>query len=126
MPYGNRREAMSTGQRIKNVRNALFFAKDKIPSQVVEETGMAAYQAVRGIIPALLASLAVVTLTTVLGAAGGAVIGSLGAGVGAVPLGIAGGSAGFEAGLWILSIVGLAFLVEYMGNGLWEAMRHIQ
>jgi hypothetical protein len=117
---------MKTSERISNVKSALWFAQRKVPRYVMQETGMAVYDAVKAIIPALLVSLAFVTLTTVVGAGAGAAVGSLGAGVGAVPLGVAGGSIGFKAGLWILNIVGLAFLIEYMRGSLWEATRHIE
>ena len=117
---------MKTSERISNVKSALWFAQRKVPRYVMQETGMAVYDAVKAIIPALLVSLAFVTLTTVVGASAGAAVGSLGAGVGAVPLGVAGGSIGFKAGLWILNIVGLAFLIEYMRGSLWEATRHIE
>ena len=120
------KKMMKTSERIGNVKRALWFAQGKVPRYVMQETGMAAYDAVKAIIPALLVSLALVTLTTVVGAGAGAAIGSLGAGVGAVPLGVAGGSFGFKAGLWILNIVGLAVLIEYMGSSLWEATRHIE
>jgi hypothetical protein len=116
----------STAERLNNVKDALWFAQAKVPHLVVQETGMAAYEAVKGIIPALLASLAFVMLTTAVGAGAGAAVGSLGFGVGAVPLGAAGGAIGFKTGLWILNIVGLAFLIEYMGTGLWEAVQHIE
>jgi hypothetical protein len=117
---------LSPADRVMNVKDALWFAQEKIPHFVEQETGIAAYEALKGIIPALLASLAFVTLTTVIGAGAGVAVGSLGFGLGAVPLGIAGGTVGFKTGLWILNIVGLAFLVEHMGSSLWVAVRHIE
>jgi len=120
------KKMMRTSERIDNVKNALWFAQGNVPRFVMQETGMAAYEAVQSIIPALLVSLAFVTITTVIGAGIGVGFGSLGAGVGAIPLGAVGGNIGFKAGLWILNIVGLAFLVEYMGGSLWEAVRHIE
>lgn len=86
------KKVMKTSERIGNVKSALWFAQGKVPRYVVQETGMAVYDAVKAIVPALLVSLALVALTTVVGAGAGAAIGSLGAGVGAVPLGVAGSS----------------------------------
>lgn len=120
------KKMMRPSERIGKVKSALWFAQQSVPLFVVQETGMAAYGAVKAIIPALLVSMALVTLTTVVGAGLGAATGSLGAGVGAVPMGIAGGGIGFKAGLWILNILGLAFLIEYMGGSLWEATRRIE
>lgn len=120
------KKMMSISERTDNVKKAVFFARSSIPRFVIQETGMSAYAALQGIFPALLASLAFVTLTTAVGAGSGAFMGSFAAGIGAVPMGVAGGSVGFKAGLWILNIVGLAFLVEYMGGSLWEAVRHIE
>jgi hypothetical protein len=117
---------LNTSERIDNVQNVLFLAQGKIYSYVVQEIGTAGYEALKGIIPALIVSLAFVTLTTAVGAGAGAAVGSLGFGLGAVPLGIAGGSLGFQTGLWVLNLVGLAFLIDHMGSSLQEAVRHIE
>jgi hypothetical protein len=117
---------LTIADRVSNVQNALFLAEGKVYSYVFQEIGTAGYEALKGIIPALIASLAFVTLTTAVGAGAGAAVGSLGFGVGAVPFGIAGGTLGFKTGLWILNLVGLAFLIEHMGSSLQDAVLRIE
>lgn len=113
-------------ERLRKIKQALFRAEAELPYAIRQETGMAVYQVINGIIPALLASLAFVTVFIIAGASIGTAFGSLLIGIGALPGGVIGGTLGFEAGLWILNILGLVFLIEFMRGSLWEAMTWIR
>ena len=107
-------------QRMANVAQALWFAKNMLPSAVRKETGEALDDALSGILPALLMALVIVAASSLVGASlraiGGGVVGF---GVGAVPGAIAGGAAGFSAGMWILEWMGLAFLAVHVGKNMY-------
>jgi len=77
---------------------------------------------VKGIIPALLAALAVLAVTTAFGAGAGAIIGFFAGVVGAGPGAAVGAGVGFDAGLSLLEVLGLGFLVAYIGTSLLNAM----
>ncbi len=113
--------------RAKNVVQALWFAKNQIPSAVREETGEALDEVLSSILPALLIALAIVAGATLAGLSVGSIIGGLaGGGVGAIPGAAAGGKLGFSAGLWILEWMGLAFLAVYVGQHLYEVTRLLE
>jgi hypothetical protein len=52
---------LTTADRVSNVQSALFLAEGKVYSYVFQEIGTAGYEALKGIIPALIASLAFVS-----------------------------------------------------------------
>lgn len=105
----------------KQVLEACEIALNKhVGSAIEEETGRAIKELVDGILYALVMMLAIVAVTTGIGAAAGAAIGSLAFGVGAAPGAAVGAGAGFDAGIWILNWMGLAFLAVYVGKNLGE------
>jgi hypothetical protein len=93
-------------------------AQSRIGSYLVQETGQGLKDLISGIVPTLLLGLGILGFTTSAGAAGGALIGSLGMGVGAVPGSMFGASAGFEAGMTFLDALGLGFLFAYVSDSL--------
>jgi hypothetical protein len=114
-------------QRTKNVIQALWFAKNKLPYAVRKETGEALDEVLSGILPAILMALAIVAGCTLVGLSLGALGGAIaGVGVGAVPGAIAGSSAGFTAGIWILEWMGLAFLAVHVGNNMYQVTRLVE
>lgn len=114
-------------RRMSNVAQALWFAKNKLPSAVRTETGEALDEVLSGILPALLMALVIVAASSLVGASIGAIAGGFfGLGVGAVPGAIAGGSTGFTAGMWILEWMGLAFLAVHVGKNMYQVGRLLE
>jgi hypothetical protein len=114
-------------RRMANVAQALWFAKNKLPSAVRSETGEALDEVLSGILPALLMALVVVAASSLVGASIGAIAGGVfGLGVGAVPGAIAGGTTGFTAGMWILEWMGLAFLAVHVGKNMYQVGRLLE
>jgi len=108
-------------ERARAVYDALSISKDYIPDALKEATGQELYAVVQGIIPALLLALGVMAVTTAIGAAAGAALGALAGGVGAVPGAAIGAGVGFDAGLFLLNVLGLGFLIAYIGASLVKA-----
>src|SRR5262245_12116803 len=108
-------------ERADAVRQALKAAPRYIPAALLEATGQELYAIVQGIIPAVLLALAIIACTTTLGAAAGAAVGALAGGVGAAPGAVIGAEAGLDVGLVLLNVLGIGFLVAYIGQSLLEA-----
>ena len=114
-------------QRVANIAQALWFAKNNLPSAVRKETGEALDGVLSGILPSLLIALVIVAGSSLVGASLGALGGGvMGLGVGAVPGVIVGGTVGFSAGMWILEWMGLAFLAVHVGNNMYQVGRLIE
>lgn len=64
--------------------------------------------------------------SVVAGTAVGGVAGFFAGGVGAVPGAMAGAAAGSQVGLWVLALLGLKSLAEYMVNALPQAMQYYE
>lgn len=109
-------------ERALAVYDALDRSKRYIPSALKDATGQELYAVVQGIIPGLLLAVGVIAVTTAIGAAAGAAIGALAGGVGAAPGAAIGAGAGFDAGLFILDVLGVGFLVVYVGTSLVRAV----
>jgi hypothetical protein len=102
-------------QRTLAVRRALDIAEREAPAAMLEATGEELKSILEGVVPGLLLCLGVVGVTTAVGAAAGALLLGVGAGVGA--------AAGFEAGMFILTYLGIGFLAGYIGFALANAAR---
>ena len=109
-----------TLERAECVREAVEHAQTLVGPYILQETGQGMKDLISGIVPTLLLGLGLLGLTTGAGLAGGAVLGSFGAGLGAVPGGIFCASVGFEAGLALLDALGLGFLFAYVSDKLPE------
>lgn len=107
-----------TLERAECVREAVEHAQTLVGPYILQETGQGMKDLISGIVPTLLLGSGILALTTSAGAAGGAILGSLGMGIGAVPGSMFGGSAGFEAGMALLDALGLGFLFAYVSDKL--------
>jgi hypothetical protein len=105
--------------RVLAVAKAIKLAKLKIAPMLVAELGVRVDDLMAAVIPALLIMLCCVASTTALGATVGAVVGFiLGAAAGAAPGAVMGGAIGLDAGIAILTWMGLIALVEHVGKDL--------
>ena len=84
-----------------------------VPTAIVEETGYELGNLLKGLLPGLLAMMVGVGATTAAGAAVGGIVGS-------APGAVVGAELGFDAGMAILTWLGVAFLLESIGSGLGE------
>lgn len=107
-------------QRAEDVLEAVQRAGPRVPAAVARETGEAVDALIEGLLPGLLLMIAVIGVTTAIGGAAGAVVGFLAGGVGAAPGAALGAQAGASAGVWLLTWLGLGFLVVAMADGLGE------
>lgn len=107
------RNGVECGTRVLYVVEALAVAERLAIDRIVDDFGAEARDLLPGIIRSLCVCIGLVAATTATGAAGGALVGSLALGVGAIPGGVIGASLGFEAGLAVLDVLGLAFLAHY-------------
>ena len=108
-------------ERAEALYQAIRIAKRRAPQAIREATGQELNDLVAGVIPGLLAALAIVAVPTGALAFLGFVTGSLAGIVGSVPAAAAGAAFGFELGVWILEYLGLAFLATYLGASLVRA-----
>jgi hypothetical protein len=92
------------------------------PAAVFEMTGMALAAVLEGLLPGLALCAVVVGLTTAAGAGIGFLLGLLEGVVGALPGAVIGGELGFDAGMYILSWLGVGFLIKGIGESLAEAV----
>jgi hypothetical protein len=90
------------------------------PAAVLQKTGYALGQLLKGLLPGLLQTLIILAASTVLGAVAGGVIGFFFAGAGAAPGAVLGGELGLEIGTAVLSWLGLAFLAVAIVQGFGE------
>lgn len=90
------------------------------PAAVYRETGYELGNLIKGLLPGLLEMLAALGAATVAGAGFGASVGFFAGGAGAVPGAVVGGELGFDAGMAVLSWLGVAFLLKSIGTGLGE------
>src|SRR5580704_4934539 len=90
------------------------------PAAVLQKTGYALGQLLKGLLPGLLQTLIILAATTVLGAVAGGVIGFFFGGVGAAPGAVIGGEIGLDIGTAVLSWLGLAFLAAAIVKGFGE------
>ena len=108
-------------ERVEAVRDALRVAEDHAVEEIVRATGMELRAIADGFVPGLLLCLAIVAGPTALGAAGGAALGSLALGIGAVPGAVFGAEVGLEAGIVLLEVFGIGALVAHIGASIVEA-----
>lgn len=114
--------------RAEAVRDAVRIGIRRAPDAILEETGHAIGDLVRGLIPGLLMTMAVEGICAVVGGAAGglvgAAVGALAGGVGAAPGAVAGAATGVELGMSLgaalLTWLGLGFLLVSVGEGLLE------
>jgi hypothetical protein len=104
--------------RLMSVVKAVNRSRAKVVPMLVAELGVRVEELVAGVIPGLLIMLCCVVSTTALGAAAGGALGSFLGGVGAAPGAVLGGTLGFEAGIALLTWLGLAFLVSHVAKDL--------
>jgi hypothetical protein len=104
--------------RLMAVVKAVNRSRSKVAPMLVAELGVRVEELIGAVIPGLLIMLCCVVSTTALGAAAGGALGFLLGGVGAAPGAVIGGTIGFEAGVALLTWMGLAFLVAYVGKDL--------
>lgn len=97
-------------------------ANDLALDAILEETGYQLESLLAGLIPGLLQMIVVVGATTVLGATIGGIVGFFFGGAGAAPGAVIGGELGLDAGVAILSWLGLAFLAVEMAKGMGEML----
>lgn len=93
------------------------------PAVVYEKTGMALAAVLEGLLPGLAMCAVVVGFTTAVGAGVGALLGLLEGIVGALPGAVIGGELGFDAGMYLLSWLGVGFLIAGIGESLGEAVK---
>jgi hypothetical protein len=108
--------------RLMAVVKAVNRARFKVAPMLVAELGVRVEELIAGVIPGLLIMLCCVVSTTALGAAAGGALGFLLGGVGAAPGAVIGGTLGLEAGIALLTWMGLAFLVAHVGKDLGVAI----
>jgi uncharacterized protein DUF6861 len=114
-------------RRTVNLYLAYTLARDKYAGpMILEETGQGLHEILEGLIPGLLTALIVVAGSTGLGAALGGAIGFLFGGVGAVPGALLGAELGLDAGLVLLDMLGIGFLIIYVGEHLGEVLSLIR
>ena len=94
-----------------------------VGAAIEEETGQAIEELIQGLLQSLIMMMAVVATTTLIGAGAGAAVGFFFFGVGAAPGAAAGAELGFDAGLWILEWLGIAFLAVYIAKNLGEVVK---
>ena len=108
-------------RRAEAVREACAIGLVRAPTAIVRETGLDDLPGlVRGILDGMLGMLAVVAATSVIGGAAGGAIGFFAGGVGAVPGAAIGAGLGMDAGVAVLSWLGLAFLAVAIVRALAE------
>lgn len=115
-----------TFQGVLCVIEARARAEKYVPEAILEETGVVLSEFIEGLIPGLLMAACAVGLTTLLGAGAGFAIGIFEAGVGAVPGTLIGAQLGFDAGMFLLTWMGVGFLVKAVAESLAEAVEHMK
>jgi hypothetical protein len=101
------------GELWNDFRRAISLSRQYIGEAIARHAEEALYNALYSLAIMLVAAIAILAISTAIGAAIGALAGG---GVGAAP----GAAAGFEVGMVILKWLGLAMLVVWIGQALWE------
>jgi len=106
-------------RRVHCVRRAFGLAQEEAARNLLRRFGDLELSAILDTLLDSLADMGKLLATTTLvgtglGAAGGALLG----GVGAVPGAVFGGGLGLRAGIWLLGVLGLASLVDFIVDGL--------
>jgi Bacterial EndoU nuclease len=102
--------------------SAIDQAHSMIPRAVQQEVGVRIEELIQGVLPTLLLALAGVAATTALGATIGGIVGFFLGGAGAGPGAVLGGKIGMEAGIALLTWLGLGFLVVSIGKDLVKSL----
>jgi len=97
-------------------------AEDLAPDAILQETGYQLGSLLQGLLPGLLQMIVIMAATTLLGAAVGGIVGLFCGGAGAAPGAVVGGELGFDAGMAVLTWLGVAFLAGAMIHGFGEMM----
>ena len=101
-------------------------AKGKYVNEaVIQHVGEDFYEAIKGVLPGLAIAFGTFIATTAIGAVIGAAVGALAGGVGAAPGAVAGAALGAKAGFWLLNLLGLGFLIKYVGERIDEVGDHL-
>ena len=98
-------------------------ARQRIAGEVYRLTGEALQDVLHGLLPGLLMGVGALLLTTSLGAALGGVLGFFFGGVGAAPGAVAGASLGLDAGMALMTFLGLAFMADAVVTGAAQVRR---
>ena len=101
---------------------AYLQAQELAPAAILEETGRELGALVKGLLPGLIQMIVIVAATTTLGAVVGGIIGALAGGVGTAPGAVVGGELGLDAGVAILTWLGVAFLAVTIAKGMGEML----
>lgn len=103
--------------RVLNVSRAWNLASQKyVGPSIVNHVGNDFYERINGLLPGVLLAFGTVFLTTLIGAVIGAAAGAFFGGAGAVPGAVTGATIGLEFGVWLLTFVGLGFLIVHVGQ----------
>lgn len=112
-----------TYERASAVYEAIKIGVRQAPRAMIEATGEELRGIQEGLALMFVATLAWLGLCGGVGFLAGAALGALlGAGVGAIPAGAAGASVGVEGGLFVLELLGLGFLIGYIGTAVVNAV----
>jgi hypothetical protein len=102
---------------------AYLQAQELAPAAILEETGRELGALLKGLLPGLVQMIVIVAATTVAGATVGAIIAGLASGGAAAPAGaVVGGELGMDAGVAILTWLGVAFLAVTIVKGMGEML----
>jgi hypothetical protein len=125
-PAGQRQTAHDLGfldelEREACVVEAYALAPFYVREYLLAETGRD-LAGLSGLVPGLIESLKVLAVTTLAGAAGGAVAGTPFWGIGAIPGAIFGAEAGLDAGLYLLFLAGIPALAQYLKENIGQVI----
>lgn len=114
-------------RRAAAVGEAYQIARLRAPAAIARATGLDDLPSLAAhVLAGLLQMALVVAASTALGAAAGAAIGALFGGVGAAPGGLAGAELGFNAGMAIITWMGLATIAVEVVRGLGQVTQLLQ
>ncbi len=126
LSYETRSKLASAGvdvRRMVAVGKAVRMARLKVAPMLVAELGVRVDELLSAVLPGLLVILCCVVGTTALGAAAGGALGFFLGGVGSVPGAVIGAGLGLDAGIALLTWLGLAFLLAHIGKDLVTALQ---
>src|SRR5262245_50436704 len=108
-------------RRVGDVAAAWDLARNRYAGPaIISRVGQDFYAITEGLLVGLLLALGVLITTTAVGALVGGGVGALAGGVGAAPGAVAGAKVGLIVGNWILTWLGVAFLMVYVAEHLGE------